>query len=150
MADEQTPIGGSQFITGAAPGGFGARMFKQADNTIRFTMTLGGEKEGPPGHGHGGSLATLLDEAMGAACWVSGYWVLAANLNINYKRPVPLNTEVVITGKVERQEGRKIYTSGEITLPDGTVATTGSGIFIESPEHFNDAFNEAMRKRAEG
>jgi acyl-coenzyme A thioesterase PaaI-like protein len=130
------PIGGSKFVFGATPGGFKAAFFLNPDGAITGTVTIDGSKEGPPGHAHGGSLATLVDEAMGAACWRNGYHVLAANLNFDYRRPVPLNVEITVTGRVDRVDGRKIYTVGEVVLPDGMVAVQGRGLFIVAPEIF--------------
>lgn len=129
-------IGGSTFVLGKKPGGFGARFYMDDEGKISGKVVIDTTKEGPPGHAHGGSLATLIDEAMGAACWQNGYQVLAVNLNFNYKRPVPLDTEVTITGKVVRKEGRKVHTSGAVVLPDGTVAVEGTGVFVEAPQYF--------------
>src|SRR3989344_3391512 len=53
------------------------------------THTLGGETwfgpkcEGPPGSAHGGSMAALLDETMGASAWVSGHSVVAAQISVS-------------------------------------------------------------------
>jgi acyl-coenzyme A thioesterase PaaI-like protein len=73
---------------------------------------------------------------MGAAAWTLGHKVLAANLNINYHKPVPLNTSLIVHGWVESHEGRKVFTAGEIILPDGSVSTSGTGLFIEAPDIF--------------
>jgi acyl-coenzyme A thioesterase PaaI-like protein len=97
-------------------------------------VILDDSKQGPPGHAHGGSLATLLDEAMGASAWFAGYRVVAVNLNIDLKLAVPLHVEVVLRGRVERKEGRKVFTTGELLLPDGRVAIEGRGVFIEAPQ----------------
>lgn len=131
-----SPIGGSTFLIGAQPGGFAADFYVDDEGCVYGKVTLDASKEGPPGHAHGGSLATLVDEAMGASCWVQGHHVLAANLNVNYRAPVPLNIEVEVMGKVQHIEGRKIHTVGRITLPDGTVAVESAGLFIEAPEKF--------------
>lgn len=132
-------IGGSRFIFGAKPGGFAAAFFVEEDGTIAGKVTLDDAKQGPPGHAHGGALATLIDEAMGAAAWNRGHRVLAANLNFNYRRPVPLHVEVQVRGKIERIDGRKIHTSGVIVLPGEIVAVEGTGLFIEAPQLFGAA-----------
>lgn len=131
------PIGGSNFIYGERPGGFGAQLYVQENGHVEGLITLGIEKEGPPGHAHGGALATMIDEVMGAAAWHNGYRVLAANLNFNYRRPAPLGVELRVRGWIERVDGRKIFTSGEVLLPDGIVATEGTGLFILAPQYFN-------------
>jgi uncharacterized protein (TIGR00369 family) len=138
-------IGGSVFIFGAQPGGFAATFFVDQDGNVNGKVIFDDTKQGPPGHAHGGALATLIDEAMGAAAWNHGHRVLAANLNFNYRRPVPLNVEVAVQGRVERVDGRKIHTSGAILLPDGTPAVEGTGLFIEAPQYFgSEGFNPFM------
>lgn len=133
---ENTPIRGSTFVLSQPPQGFGAEFEKQPDGKIIGKVTVDGAKEGPPAHVHGGALASLIDEAMGASCWTQGHKVLAANLNINYRLPVPLHTELTITAEVDRVAGRKVFTKGAIILPDGRVATNGTGLFIVAPDLF--------------
>jgi len=127
---ERKAVTGSRFMYGERPAGFGAQFYLEADGSVIGALTLHIEKEGPPGHAHGGSLASVLDEVMGNAAWFKSGIVLAANLNINYKRPVPLDTSVTVRGWVARVEGRKNFTESTLTLPDGTVAVTGTGLFI--------------------
>ncbi len=111
----------------------GAEFVLQDDDSVSGTWIVGAAQMGPPDHAHGGALATLLDEAMGAAAWFTGKRVLAVHLSFDYQRPVPVGALIRINGSVERQEGRKVFTSGAILLPDETVAVRGSGIFVEAP-----------------
>src|SRR5512146_799988 len=54
------------------------------EKKLLSVVYFGPEAEGPPGCGHGGSIATLLDDAMGTSAWTSGYRVVALNLNVNF------------------------------------------------------------------
>lgn len=126
-------IGGSRFVFGPPPGGFGAKFYRDGQGGIVGKVTVDDSKMGPPGHVHGGALAALVDEVMGAAAWTTGLRVLAVNLNINLRQAVPLHVEVQLRGRVDRQEGRKVFTVGQLFLPDGTVAVEGSGIFVQAP-----------------
>ena len=94
--------------------------------------------QGPPMYVHGGASAAVLDEAMGAAIWSSGYSVVAVNLEINYKKPVPLGVEMTILAEIVEVLPRKILTRSEIRLVDGTVAVTGRGIYVKAPHLFKD------------
>lgn len=138
MTDDNKRIGGSRFILGEQPGGFAAQMALK-DGRVTALITADRSKEGPPEHIHGGALATMIDEVMGAAAWAAGYKVLAANLNISYRRPAPLAVPLTVTGWVERTQGRKVFTAGQIALPDGTVTTTGTGLFVVATHIFGDA-----------
>lgn len=117
----------------------GAQFTLEDDGSVSATWRIGTAQAGPPAHAHGGALATLLDEAMGAAAWLAGYRVLAVHLSFDYKQPVPVDLPIRIRARVDRQEGRKVFTSGTITLPDDTVAVTGAGIFVEAPHLIGDA-----------
>jgi hypothetical protein len=45
-----------------------------------------------------------------------------------------VGARIHITGKVERRDGRKVFTSGTVALDDGTIAVNGSGIFVDAPQ----------------
>lgn len=128
---ERTPVVGSKFS-----GWLGIQFYAASDGSIIGDVILQPDQEGPPLYAHGGISASLLDEAMGTSAWRAGYKVVAANLNLNYRHPVPLGVEVHVRGHVESIEGRKVYTSGSIILPDGTVAVEATGLFIHAPHIF--------------
>ena len=87
--------------------------------------------EGPPGHVHGGIIATILDEAMGKVNRQKGVLALTRRMTIDYLRPVPLKVQLHAVGWAVRQEGRKHFHAGEIRALDGTVLARGEGLFIE-------------------
>jgi acyl-coenzyme A thioesterase PaaI-like protein len=107
------------------------RYFEQkAKRKFAGRAWFGPETEGPPGHAHGGSQAALLDEGMGAAAWLSGKTVLAAKIEINFRRPLPLGTVLTVRSEITKIEGRKVYTSGRLESDDGGVFSEGTGLFI--------------------
>ena len=130
------PIRGSRYLTGERPLNQGIQLYAEEDGTIVIPTILDERHEGPPNCVHGGFSASLIDEAMGGAVWHAGYKVVAVHLDFDLRLAVPLGEEVTVRGRVERVEGRKVYTSGEITLADGRVAVEGSGIFVEAPQLF--------------
>ncbi|XP_066270557.1 acyl-coenzyme A thioesterase THEM4-like [Branchiostoma lanceolatum] len=89
--------------------------------------------QGPPGHVHGGALATMLDAVIGTCVHdaLEGFW-LTANLNINYKKPVPLGSTALFHAKVDRQDDRKGYLSAYVTSADGqTTLCDATSLFIK-------------------
>lgn len=69
------------------------RYFKrERDGALVGKVWFGPGAEGPPGHAHGGSMAAVLDEALGAAAWMSGHPVVAAKLVTVFRRMLPLGT----------------------------------------------------------
>jgi len=132
---EFKPIGGTPFITDEPPGGMGLRLFGDNTGHVHGKLAIDASKQGPPGYAHGGSLTALLDETMGAAAWSLGYRCVAANLQFNLRQSVPLGVEVTVTGEVARVDGRKVFTTGQIVLGDGTIAVEAEGLFIIPQEH---------------
>jgi len=86
--------------------------------------------EGPPGHVHGGIIATILDEAMGKVNRRKGIVALTRHMSIDYLRPVPLATRLRAVGWSVKEEGRKHFHTGEIRALDGTVLARAKGVFI--------------------
>jgi uncharacterized protein (TIGR00369 family) len=107
------------------------------DNSIFAEVTLNDAQQGPPGLAHGGASAALLDEAMGAAVWLAEFRVASINLNISYRKPVPLRQPFKVTAQVNERNGKKVTAVGEISLADGTLAVSGEGIFVQAPQLFN-------------
>lgn len=87
--------------------------------------------EGPPGHVHGGAIATMIDTVTGThSTYLSGP-VMTANLNINYRSPIPLGSTVLIHCSLDRKEGRKTYVSCQVTSTDGSkLHTDATGLFL--------------------
>ncbi len=118
---------------------FGAEYRLLEDGRVRATVMIGASLQGPPGYAHGGALASLLDEAMGAASWFAGNRTVSVHLDFDYKRPIALDAAVQVFGQVDRREGRKVFTSGSILLADGSLAVSASGIFVDAPAMLGEA-----------
>ena len=92
--------------------------------------------EGPPTCVHGGVIAMVFDEMLGAANILAGNPGMTGTLTIRYRKPTPLRTPLQLEAHFVRREGRKILTSG--TIHHGDVLTAeAEGIFIELiPQEF--------------
>lgn len=81
---------------------------------------VGDKVDGHDGIVHGGFLATLMDEGLtrcGFPLLPNKYGV-TASLEMNYRAPTPSNSYIVLKGKVDEANGRRVYTSGNLeTLP---------------------------------
>src|SRR6516164_9253399 len=85
---------------------------------------------GPPGHAHGGIIATILDEAMGKINRLSRVVALTRAMNVEYLKPVPLGQPLTVVGRARRAEGRKHTNVAEITDGQGQVLARSTGRFI--------------------
>jgi uncharacterized protein (TIGR00369 family) len=85
---------------------------------------------GPPGHVHGGIIATILDEAMGKANKLKAKVALTRRMEVNYFRPVPIGEPLIVEGRNVGMTGRSIYNSAELRTADGAVLARSTGEFI--------------------
>ena len=111
-------------------------MFVDDDGVLTSEFTLNKAHQGPPGHTHGGASAAILDEVMGLVVWAAGHQVVAANININYRKPLPLHQPLFAEAHILEVGERKIISAGEIKLADSTVAVSGSGVYVIAPHLF--------------
>lgn len=130
-------VQGSNFV--GSERGMSVTFALHDDGSVRALVVLDDRHMGPPGYAHGGALAALLDEAMGASAWAAGHRVVAVNLNVSFKHPVAIGAPVNVSGFVERVEGRKVFAVGQITLADGALAAESTGVFVEAPQFFERA-----------
>lgn len=109
-------------------------------NIVRCPFTFRRAQHGPPGHAHGGSIAALLDELMGATSWLRRHNAVAAHLEFDYRRPTPLGTEVIASAWARSDGNRSMRVASEIRLPDGSIAVQGCGIFVIAPSIFENGY----------
>jgi acyl-coenzyme A thioesterase PaaI-like protein len=94
-------------------------------------MTLGAPYTGPPSMVHGGIIALIFDELLGALTVARQLGGFTGTLSVRYVAPTPLQTPLVLEGWVERVDGRKAFTVGE--MRHGNVVTArADGLFIRS------------------
>ena len=85
---------------------------------------------GPPGHAHGGIIATILDEAMGKVNKLRNVVALTSRITVDYFKPVPLNKPLRVESREVRVRGRQHTNMAEILNPKGEVLARGRGLFI--------------------
>lgn len=100
-----------------------------ADGVVRGTVRFGAAYEGPPGSVHGGYVAAAFDEVLGMAQSLSGSPGMTGTLEIRYRRPTPLHRELRFEATLDRQDGRKLFTSGRLYAGEQLTAEA-KGLFI--------------------
>jgi uncharacterized protein (TIGR00369 family) len=96
---------------------------------------LGKRYTGPPGHCHGGIIATILDEAMGKVNKLRHVVALTSQITIDYLKPVPLNKPLRVESREVRVRGRKHTNMAEILNQKGDVLARSHGLFIAIDPH---------------
>jgi uncharacterized protein (TIGR00369 family) len=90
---------------------------------------------GPPGHAHGGVIATILDEAMGKVNKLRHVIALTSEMTVNYLKPVPLGKPLIAVGRERYVRGRVHVNEGEIQNEQGEVLARSRGKFIAIDPH---------------
>ena len=93
---------------------------------LRLTMRY----TGPPGHCHGGIIATILDDAMSKLNKLRGVVAVTSQMTIDYLKPVPLRVPLRVTSREVFRRGRRLTRSAEIVNQQGTVLARSRGVFI--------------------
>lgn len=89
-----------------------------------------------PGRLHGGIASAILDETIGRAIlnhYENEVWGVTIELNVKFKKPIPLNEELKVIGRITKNESRIFEGTGEIILPNGQIAVEAWGKYLKVP-----------------
>ena len=107
--------------------------------------------QGYPGRMHGGVATGIMDETIGRAINMGAdgirpnTWGVTVEITMRFHQPAPLDVELTARGRVTRDSRRLFEGSGELYLPDGTVAVSAVGKYIKMPlDEISDADPEAL------
>jgi uncharacterized protein (TIGR00369 family) len=115
--------------------GLKAAFYELENNELVAVFTPQDEHQSYPGRMHGGIAAAMLDETIGRAIMIEQpeIWGVTIDLKLKYKKPVPLEQELRVVGRITSQNKRVFEGSGELLLPDGTVAVVATGRYMKMP-----------------
>lgn len=115
------------------PFGLKAVFYELADGQVCSVCTTREDHQSYPNRHHGGMTAAILDETIGRAAMPKypDQWAVTAELQIRYLKPLPLEVEVKTLARVDRDTRLLYEGSGEIYLPDGSIAATARGKYLK-------------------
>jgi uncharacterized protein (TIGR00369 family) len=116
--------------------GMKAEFFNLAGGEAAALFTPTEAHQGYPGRLHGGFATAVLDELIGRAVNTSGgeeVWSVTTEIHVKFRKPVPLGGRLTAVGRIVKQGGRIIEGTGEILLPDGTVAVEACAKYLKFP-----------------
>lgn len=105
-------------------------------NSLRGHVNFGTAYEGPPGFVHGGHVAAVFDELLGATQSLSGTQGMTAHLGVDYRSPTPLGVDLEMHGWVDEIEGKKIRSRGTLMAGDRVCAEAGALFIAFEPGGF--------------
>lgn len=118
------------------PFGLHTSFFELDNHELLAIFTPREEHQSYPGRLHGGITSTILDETMGRAIMIKSsgeVWGVTVELNIRFKKPVPLDQELRVIGRITKDSSRFFEGTGELLLEDGTIGAEGHGKYLKVP-----------------
>ncbi len=106
--------------------------FRWEDDKSVGRVRFGTVYEGPPGCVHGGVIAAAFDQVLNLANIARGAPGPTVRLVLHFRKPTPLDTDLVFEGWQEREEGNRLHTRGRLRYGD-TVTVEAEGIFVKVP-----------------
>lgn len=98
--------------------------------TARFLPRA--EYRGIPATLHGGVAATALDEVMvWTGALVEDVMTVTGTMQLRFRRPVPVDEELMLRGRVQDRSGRRLRLAAELAVA-GRVAVESSGLYLVS------------------
>ncbi|HYK34447.1 PaaI family thioesterase [Alloacidobacterium sp.] len=110
--------------------GLRLKFFVDQQKQVVCNTRLAPRFAGPPGHAHGGIIATLLDEAMSKSNRVHDVVAMTRQMEVEYLRPVPLGVPIMLIGRRTSHDGHKNYCEAEIVNQKGAVLARSKALFI--------------------
>jgi acyl-coenzyme A thioesterase PaaI-like protein len=123
------------FVCGASNvAGLKVRFYETDNSGILAYFTPGEHHADDAGHLHTAAISAVMDEAMGRAIMIpyaDKIWGVTAELSFKFLRPAPVGVELQVTGRIIDEKSRIFEGTGELLLPDGTVAVEGYGRYVK-------------------
>lgn len=117
------------------PGGLQLKFTYPQPGTCRAGFVPEQKYQGWKGILHGGIISTLLDEALahavgGAEGGGGASEAVTAELTVRFKKPVRIGSRITLSGKVEKDNGKIVEASSELTDEAGMVLASARGKLV--------------------
>ena len=99
-------------------GGVAGRFFLKQDH------------QGPPGIGHGGIVATALDEAMALAVHEAGIPALTSRLEVDLRAPARVGSFVSLVAQIAERSSDRLIVRSRAEGDEGVVLAEAVGHFV--------------------
>jgi acyl-coenzyme A thioesterase PaaI-like protein len=85
---------------------------------------------------HGGLVAAALDEACGLLATWYRFPTVTTRMLVRFRLPVPINTELLLSARIDDGGGRRIRTTGSLSDGDQVLAEARVDLLHVPLEHF--------------
>jgi acyl-coenzyme A thioesterase PaaI-like protein len=118
------------------PYGLKGAFYELENNELVCIFTPTDVHQSYPDRLHGGITTAILDETIGRAIMMRYeeiMWGVTVEFTTKFRRPIPLDQELRVVGRITSEDSRFFEGTGELLLPDGQIAATGRGKYIKQP-----------------
>lgn len=111
----------------------GLRLRETHNGTVSGVVCFEAEHEGAGGVAHGGSVMAAFDEICGAVPLAASVLAVTADMQVSFRRPVPIQRELDIRAWPHQRDERGHWTiDADLRLPHkDVVLATARGRFVE-------------------
>ena len=110
--------------------------FYETDGDFLVAVIKGkDEHQSYPNRMHGGLICALLDEVIGRAIQIKdpSQWGVTMEITVKYRKPVPLNSELKLAGRIVGETGRTFTGKGIIEDMEGNLLATAAAVYFKQP-----------------
>ena len=132
---EKQPGSNYCFVCGLKnPAGLKIAFYTVGPGEVQSEISFPDYYQGYPGITHGGIIASVLDETGGRALMENPrHFMVTAQLNVRYRKPVPTETSLVARGWAGKRRGRVSEAHSEIQTLDGVVLAEADLVLVDMP-----------------
>jgi len=109
--------------------GIDVDIWQEPGKGVAAEVTLGRAFEGAPGRSHGGIVASIFDEVLGAVPPIEGSPAYTGQLDVTYRAGTPIGELLTCRAWLESTDGRKMLVKGELHA-GAVLLAEASALFI--------------------
>lgn len=115
------------------PLSLGAKFYHVEGGLMVGVITGRDEHQSYPNRMHGGMISAMLDEVIGRAINViePEAFGVTTELNVKYKKPVPLNKEIKVVGHITKNTRLVFQAEGFVEDKSGTILATATATYVK-------------------
>ncbi|NLH52801.1 MAG: PaaI family thioesterase [Bacteroidales bacterium] len=120
------------FVSGVQQNNIEIQYFKDPNDNQSFyarVQFLRGA-QGKPGIVHGGAIAAVFDECMGALTLINNQAAFTASLKIDYISPLPVESLFYVESHLQKTERRKIFITGQLFDENQKLYAQAEGLYV--------------------
>ena len=113
--------------------GLKANFYEMEDKTLVALINGKDIHQSHPNRMHGGVISAIIDESIGRAIWIDEpeTWGVTMDLNVRYRKPVPLNEDLLVLTRITKNTRRGFEGIGYILNKEHQVLAEGTARYIK-------------------